>query len=197
MIRTNAETGPRMTLTVTDHERAIAKQIKADFKQILRKLDKAVRSVSDLRDAIVEQRPSKDDLKTKYSGRLLRYRRKIRNIFNEFLSSVKNSLEKLSKISDPDMIRLREIIIAEIGELSDGAEAIMDLLKETDREGFTKTIEQVATQIEKRQRSIIDVIDNQLYNHIDHDILGRMKISELQFRIRRRARIIRQLTRGE
>jgi len=197
MIRATAATGPRMTLVVTDTERAIAKEIKADFKKILQKLDDAVMVISDLRDAVVEQHPSKEDLKSKYSGRLLRYRRTIRNVFNDFLSSVKGSLEKLSKISDPDMIRLREIIIAEIGELSDGAEAIIDLLKETDREGFTKTIEQVATQIEKRQKSIIDVIDSQLYNHIDHDILGRMKISDLQFRIRRRARIIRQLRRGE
>jgi regulator of sigma D len=185
-----------MTLVVTDAERAIAKQIKEDFKKILKKLNKAVRSIVDLRDAIVEQRPTKDDLKKKYRGRLLRYRRKIRAVFNEFLSSVKSSLENLAKISDPDMIKLREIIIAEIGELSDGAEAIIELLDETDREGFTKTIEQVTTQIEKRQKSIIEVIDSQLFNHIDHDILGKMKISNMQFRIRRRARIIKQLTRG-
>ncbi len=195
MRRLNADTGPRLTLVVTDEERAIAKEIKSDFKQILKQLDTAVKSVVDLRDAIVEQRPTKETLKGKYRGRLLRYRRKIRKTFNEFLSNVKASIEKLSKVSDPDMIKLREIIIAEIGELSDGAEAIMDILGETDREGFTKTLEQVASQVEKRQKSVIDVIDNQLFNHIDHDILGKMKISELQFRIRRRARIVKQLMR--
>ena len=192
-----AETGPRMNLVVTDRERAIAKQIKAGFKQLVDKLDDSVKSIQDLRDAILEQRPSKEDLKSRYSGRLLRYRRKIRDIFNEFLSGVKSSLEALSEISDPDMIRLREIIVAEIDELSDGVESIMDVLKEVDREGFTKTVEQLAAQIEKRQKSIIDVIENQLYSHIDHDILGRMKISDMQFRIRRRARIIKQLIRGK
>jgi len=197
MMRTNVATGPRMTLVVTDAERAIAKIVKDDFKKILKKLDKAIRTVTDLRDAIVEQRPEKDELKNKYLGRLLRYRRKIRDTFNDFLSSTKISLEKLAKISDPDMIKLREIIIAEIGELSDGVEAILDLLNEVEREGFTKTLEQLAAQLEKRQKSIIDVVDSQLFNHIDHDILGRMKISELQFRIRRRARILRQLTRSE
>jgi hypothetical protein len=196
MIRSNALAGPRMTLMVTDNERAVAKQVKEDFRNILQKLDKSVRSITDLRDAMAEERPSKEDLKHKYRGRLLRYRRKIRNIFNEFLSNVKNSLEKLSKISDPDMVRLREIIIAEIGELSDGAEAVMDLLKETDREGFSKTIEQITAQIEKRQKSIIDVIDNQLFNHIDHDILGRMKISNLHFNIQRRKRIIKYFMRN-
>ncbi|HEC63734.1 MAG TPA: hypothetical protein ENI23_00405 [bacterium] len=192
----NAETGPRMTLVVSDAEQAVAKTVKEEFKKILRKLDKAIKTVTDLRDAIVEQRPDKDELKNKYLGRLLRYRRKVRDMFNDFLSDMKVSLEKLSKISDPDMVKLREIIIAEVGELSDGAEAILDLLDEVDREGFTKTLEQLAVQMEKRQRSIVEVIDSQLFNHIDHDILGKLKISELQFRIKRRARIIKQLIRS-
>lgn len=190
-----AETGPKMTLVISDAERELAKEVRSDFKVNLDKLDKAVKVITDLRNAIVEQRPTKDDLKEKYRGRLLRYKRKIRAVFNDFLSSVRTSLEKLSGISDPGMIRLREIIIAEIGELSDGAEAIMDVLNETEREGFTKTIERVSSQIEKRQKSIVDVIDNQLFNHIDHDILGKMKISNMRFRIRRRARIVKQLMR--
>ena len=70
MILSNAKTGPMMTLVVTDQERSIAKQVKADFKIILDKLDKSVRTITDLRDAIVEERPSKDILKTKYRGRL-------------------------------------------------------------------------------------------------------------------------------
>ncbi|KKM70079.1 hypothetical protein LCGC14_1444310, partial [marine sediment metagenome] len=57
-------------------------------------------------------------------------------------------------------------------------------------------IEQVTSQMEKREKSIIDVIDNQLFNHINHDILGKLKISELKFRMRRRARIVKQLIRG-
>lgn len=191
-----AQSGPQMVLDITDAERAVANQIKEDFKKILKKLDTAVKVIVDLRDAIVEQRPKKEELNKKLKPRLLRYRRKIRKVFNEFLTDVKNSLEKLSKVSDPEMIKLREIIIAEIGELSDGAEAMMDLLSETDRESFTKTLETLASQMEKRQKSIVDVIDSQLFNHIDHDILGKMKISEMRFRIKRRARIVRLLMKG-
>lgn len=191
-----AESGPRMVLDVSSDERAIAKSVKEDFKKTLKKLDKAIDVVTDLKNAITEQRPSKDDLKDKYRGRLIRYRSKVRNIFNEFLQPTRKSLEDLSKVSDPEMIRLREIIVAEVGELSDGAEALLDLLEDPDKEGFTKTLEQLSAQIEKRKKSIIDVIDSQLFNHIDHDILGKMKISELHYNMRRRARIIRQLVRN-
>ena len=196
MKRANADTGPRLNLAITDAERAIAKTIKEEFKAILKKLDSALKVVVDLRDAMAEQRPSKEDLNSKYRGRLLTYRRKIKDAFNDFLTDVKSSIEKLAEVSDPEMIKLREIIIAEIGELSDGAEALMDNLAETDRDGFSKTLEQVVSQMEKRQKSIVDVIDNQLFNHIDHDILGKMKISEMRFRIRRRARIVGQIMRG-
>jgi capsid portal protein len=146
-----------------------------------------------LRDAVIQQHPSKKDLTTKYKGRLLRYRRKIIKTFNDLLIDIKSMLEKLSELNDPEMIRLREIIVAEIGELSDGAEAIMDLLDDPSSDVFTKTLEQISAQMEKRHRSISDVIDNQLGNHINHDILGKMRISQMLFRIRKRARIVRYL----
>lgn len=194
-MKTTAETGPRLTLTVTDTERAVAKEVKDEFKDILKKLDKSVRSITDLKKVIVEKHPSQEDLKNKYRGRLLRYRRKIQKVFNDFLMDVQASLEKLAKISDPDMLRLREILAAEVGELSDGAEAVLDLLQDVERDGFTKTLEQICAQMEKRQKSIKDVIDNQLFGHIDQDVLGKMRISELRFRIMRRARVLKQLAR--
>jgi len=192
-----ADVGPRMNLDITDRERESAKSVKERFSKSLDKLDTAVHTVTDIRDAIVSQRPSKKDLQKKYRGRLLRYRRKIKNSFNDLVIDVKKNLEGLSEISDPEMIRLREIIIAEVGEIADGAEAVMDALKDSERDSFTQTLEQLTAQIEKRQKSIKDVVDNQLANHIEHDILGKMKLSELRFKIKRRARVVRQLVNNE
>jgi len=189
--------GPKMTLKITDTEIATAKQVKEDVKDVLKKLDLAARSILDLKDAVIQQRPSQDDLSNKYRGRFLRYRRNMTRVFNELASSVKMVIDKLSTISDPDMIRLKEILVAEISEFSDGTQAVLDLLKEPDRAGFTNTLERISVQIDKRNRSIKDVIDNQLIGHIDNDILGKMKISELRFNIRRRSRIIKQLAREE
>ena len=190
-----AESGPRMSVDVTQKEKTVAKSLKKEFKQILRDLDDAVEVLGDLRDALVEQRPSKEDLKGTYKGRLLRYRSKIQKAFNSFLTHTKSGMEMMNQVSDPNMIRLREIMVAEIGELSDGTESLLDLLKETDRDGFTQSMEKLVAQIEKRQESIIDVIDNQLFNHIEQNILGRMKISELRTKIRKRSRIVKQLMR--
>lgn len=179
-----------MTVDVSDAEKMVAREVKRDFNRILKKLSRSIKIILDLRDAIVSQRPSKDDLKTKYKGRMLRYKRKIQTNFNSLLQDVQKSIDKVVEIIDPETIRLREIIIAEFDELSDGVEAIMDALSETERDGFTKRVERVSAQLEKRHRSIIDVIENQLYNHVEHDILGRLKISSIQIRIRRRKRLV-------
>lgn len=186
--------GPQMTLEITEEEKSKAKAIKKEFKTILKELDKALKVVLDLRDAIVNQRPTKEDLEKKYRGRLLRYKSRIKKEFNHFLTHTRNTLELLADITDPEMIRLREILIAEIGEMSDGAEAFIDLLSETDRDNFTQSLERLVGQMEKRKKSIEDVVEDQLFGHIDHDILGRMKISEMRFNIRRRSRIIRLLS---
>jgi len=188
--------GPRFVLNVSDTERMVAKELKQEFKVILKKLDNALDSIIDLKEAIVKQRPTQEELKNKYMGRLLRYRRKIRSLFNDFLQSTKLSLEKMAKISDPETIRLREIIIAEVEEMSDGAESVLDLLDEVQRDGFTASLEGIVSQMQKRQLSIIDVIDDRLFNHLDHDILGRMKISELRLKINKRKRIMAQMFRN-
>jgi len=192
-METKTALGPQMTMEITDKERETAKSVKKEFKVITRELDDAIKIVLDLKNSIVEQRPSKDDLKNKYRGRLVRYKRKIKDAFNHFLQHTKSTLEGTITISDPEMIRLREILVAEIGELSDGVEALMDLMSEADREGFTKTLEQISGQLEKRQKSILDIVNSQLFKHIENDILGRMKISSLRHNIQRRTRIIKQL----
>ena len=191
----HSETGPRLMVNITDQEKATAKDSKREFKAVLKELRVALRVISELKSSILEQHPSKDDLKTKYRGRLLRYKKRIVESFNVFLSHLKQNLGTLSLINDPDTQRLREVLGAEVSELSDGVEAILDLLQDSDKDNFTQKLDQLTTQLEKRERSINDAIGNQLFNHIDHDMLGKMRISQLQFNIHKRSRLLLQAMR--
>lgn len=195
MTNKTADSGPRMRIDVTQNEKNVAKTLKAEFKKIMSELSQSVKILIKLRDAIVSQRPSKDDLENTYRGRLLRYRLTIREGFNQLLNHVKKSMELMNQVSDPNMLRLREVLMAEIGELTNGVESILDLLKEVEREGFTQALERIVAQIEKREESIKDIIDNQLFGHIEQNILGKIKISDLKLKIQKRSRIIKQLVR--
>lgn len=191
-----ADLGPRLTVTITPEEKQLAKDSKAEFKAVLKELKAAIEIVLDLRDSILEQRPSKEDLSKKYKGRLLRYKRKIVKAFNIFLHHLQTNLGNLAKINDPDMIRLREILAAEVSELRDGVEAVLDLLHDAGKDNFTQLLEQLTAQLEKRQHSIGDAVANQLFNHLDHDLLGRMRISELRFRTQKRSRLLLMLVKN-
>lgn len=192
----NAKNGPQMVLDITNKEKDVARNSKQEFRDVLKKLAKCVSIIVEFKNAIVSQNPQDEELNIKYHARILRYRRKIKESVNDFLQYTKDCLNKLVNISDPGMIRLREIIVAEVGEFSDGAQSLMDVLYSVDRADrsiFIKSVEQLTSQMEKRQRSIIDVIDNQLFGHIDHDILGKMKISKIRFDIIKRSRLIKML----
>lgn len=182
-----AESGPRLTVKISDEEKQIAKQAKAEFKLVLKELKIAVELVTDLRDSIVDQNPSKDELNNVYRGRILRYRKKIVDKFNAFLIHLQSNISLMSNINDPDMYRLREILVAEVGELIDGTEVLLELLHDPIRNNFIQSLEQIVWQIEKRKYSIEDAIANQLFNHLDHDLLGRIRISTLSNRTTERS----------
>ena len=186
----------RLTMDVSDRERTIAKAAKKEFKEILKELDEALNVIYDLRDAIVKQRPNQNDLVNKYKGRLLRYKRKVVEIFNKLLIHLQSALQSLSDITDPEMAHLKKIIISEFDELSDGVEGIISLLKTPGRDGFTKNLERLSTQMQRRYISISEIIDNQLFDHLERNILGKMKISTIQLktRIRKRTRLLQQIS---
>jgi hypothetical protein len=179
MKKIRAEQGPQLTVEVSEHEKSTAKEAKKEFKSILKDLDEALDIIFDLREALVVDRPSKDDLKNKYKGRLLRYRRKIAKTFNELLLKLQSAIQNLKDISDPEMKTLQKIIVAEFDELSDGVEGVLRL----------------CTQLQQRKVSIDEVVDNQLFNHLEQDILGKIKVSSLQTRIIKRTRILRKASR--
>ena len=180
----------RFVFNITPDEIETAKEVKRDFDGILENLDEALKTITQIRDAIIKQHPSQDELIKKYKGRMIRYKRKIIEKFNIVTKNIGISLEKMQKINDPEMLRLRDVLIAEVSEFCDGAQATMDLLEEPGKKDFTQTLEQLTAQMEKRYQAIQDVIDSQIFGHLDYDILGRMKISQMRFNIKKRSRLI-------
>lgn len=188
-----AQQGPQLRLDVSDKEREAAKNVKKGFKTLLKDFDASLSILFDLREALVDGHPSKDDLEGKFRGRFLRYRSKIVKSFNALLEQLKLLLESMGAIMDPEMAKLRNLIMSEFDEASDGVESMLSLLKEPGRKEFTKSIERICTQMQQRRTSIGDVIESQLFNHLEHDILGKLKISSLTTRVMTRTRLLRKL----
>ena len=164
-----------MIQKITPEEMLIAKKSKKELKESIKELESAVKLITKFKDAIITQKPDKATLKNQYSGRLLRFKRKIFETLNIFLKHINAILILMNKITDPDMDRLKNVLLAEINELSDGTE------------NFSTSVEQLTAQIQKRLHSISEVVDNQIYHHIDTDILGRSRIGSVKISIRQGA----------
>ena len=188
-----SDDSPQVSLNITSHERAVAKQVKKEFKHFLRLLDDSIEIIMDFRDVLSEEKPSKDSLNNKYNSKILKFRFKIRDVFNILLISAKKSIELLLEIADPDIIRIRDVIFAELGELSSAIEAILDILSNRKKDDFVSKIEEICANLEKREVSIKEVIDTQLFSHVNQNILGRMKISGIKERMVKRAKALRDL----
>lgn len=189
-----ADRGPKLTIEVTEQERSAAKAAKKQFKKLLKQLDDALDLIFDFKASVVKEHPDQDSLHKTYRGRILRYRRKVQNTFNELLMSIQEHIKGLSSIMDSEMGNLRKLVLSEFDEISDLVESFLETLGETGREGFTQKLEKICTQLEQRKRSINDIIDEQLFNHLDTDILGRTKISSIKANIHKRIRLLRKLS---
>ena len=191
MEKKQANTGPKLKVDVSEQEQQTAKSIKKDLKSLLETIDDALPIIYDLKYAILKDHPSQEDLASKYKGRFLRYKRKIVDAFNAILLQVQKVLEEFDTILDPEMAKLRRITVSEFDDMSDVIEYILQLLNNPQRDGFTKKLEGFVSQLEKRRNNINDIIDSQIFSHIDVDILGKLKISEMKTRIYKRTRKIR------
>lgn len=182
----------QLVTEIPEQQKVMAKKIKENLSKSLKQFDDALKVIYDFKDAVVADRPDRKALKDNF-GRIIRYRRKIINVFNKFFLNLKPVLEQLSTLKDPETVRLRNLIISAFDEISNTVESLTEIMEEVDRENFTKRLEAITTQLENRRQSINDVIDNQLFNHLEKDFLGKMKISSVRANIYKRKRKIKRI----
>ena len=193
-MKIHADLGPKLTIDVTKQERETAKSAKKQFKALLKQLDDAFDLIFDFKDAVVREHPSQETLQSTYHGRILRFRRKVQKTFNALLLELQKEIQNLSSIMDTEMSQLEKVILSEFDEISDLVESFLELLGDAKRDGFTQKLEKLCTQLDQRKGSINDIIDQQLFNHLETDILGKTKISHYKAQIYKRIRLLRKLS---
>ncbi len=193
MVNKTSDLAPRLTVEISEKELETARQAKKVFKSLLKDLDQNLKMIYDFKTALVAEHPSQTDLQEKYRGRIIRFKRKTQTIFNTYLLRLKAALEALHPISDSETVKLSQLILSEFDSLSDGVEEFLMLLSEADRDDFTKKLEALCGRLEHRQKSISEIVDQQLFSHFSTDILGKKKISSITAQIHTRRRLLRKM----
>lgn len=170
---------PAFSLPVSNHEKKIAEQIRKDFEGLLKELEKFSRYLLVFFDHA-------DDLEGTENLRSLnplikRYEVKLKNRFNAFTDKLEEGLENYNNgFSDTELDNIRDLIIENTKNMRKGVIDLLKLFKKVEDPEFLKEVKDTYAIIQKSIDQLDFIIKDELFNHIDFDILGRIRLGVAQ-----------------
>jgi len=166
---------PIYSIDITDNEMAQAAQTRKEFESLIFHMDDAFQHLYKLDSALESLKDSANF--SSLADLFVKFRRKTKKLFDVFIKQLESSLFSINKmISDSEMVRIKETIVAEIREIRDGVNEILQVLEVPTDPQFIQDYREIVERIGHRANSLEEVITDQLYSHIDHDILGKIRL---------------------
>ena len=170
---------PIYSVEVSDEEKAQATQTRESFKKLVDRLEQVFDKLKIVREVLDQ---FQDSTQFGRIGELfVRYKHRITDLFNEFQNHLQISLELLNKtLSDSEMENIKSTILAEAKEIRDGIEDLLSLLDSPESGEFIKEFTETCDRLQNRANSLEEIITDHLFDHIDYDILGRIKLGKFR-----------------
>lgn len=168
---------PIYSIEINEEERAQAGLARKHFKDMLDKMDRAFSHLEILNNAL---NGFNDSTQFEQLRKLFKkYKRKTQEVFNEFIEQLESALKEAYRaISDTEMNRIIDTIVAEVREIRDGVIQLLHLLDEPESPEFIATFTDTVERLMKRKESLDEVVSDQLFSHIDFDILGKIRLGK-------------------
>lgn len=163
------------SIEISDEERRQAVVTRKKFELLMDALADAFEHLNSLNGALGEiENP--DEL-APLRKLFKQYKRRTQKIFNELIDLLEAALIEMNKtVSDSEMERIQDMVVGEIREIRDGVERLLVLLKEPQESGFVKGFTTVMERLNARKTSLEEIISDQLFSHVDYDVLGRIRL---------------------
>lgn len=166
---------PIYSIEISDAEREQAAQTRKDFESLTEIMNEAFEHLFILSDAL--NGVTETSQFVSMSKLFLRYTRKIRKLFNNFIKQLEKCLLALNKtVTDARMVKIRDTIVGEVREIRDGILEVLDILNEPDSKDFVQNFRTIVERLGQRSDSLEEVITDQLFSHLDEDILGHIRL---------------------
>jgi len=173
---------PVFVLDISSDERKQAEKVRGEFKKLELLLGGAFESLGRL--AASMQGLQHNDRMIELKSLFIKYKHKVQDLFNEFLDQLQVSLEQMNEmISDSSTLKIRDTIVGEVRELRDGALEVIALLNRPEDPTFLKEFQEIFVRLSAREKSLREIISDQLTGHIDRDILGKIKLGKSKVRL--------------
>lgn len=163
------------SIDISPEEQEQAAKTRKEFEELLVRMNKAFEHLNTLNGALSDI--SDASLLEPLRKLFKQYKRKIQKLFNDFIEQLETSLLEANKtVSDSEMERIQDTVVAEIREIRDGAQKILVLLKDPQEADFIKDFTTIVEQLNTHRKSLDDIVKDQMFVHIDYDILGRIRL---------------------
>lgn len=166
---------PVYSVNITEDEKKQAATTRDNFKHLLKFMEDAFEHLYILDNALEGIGDTKNFISL---GKLFsQYKRKTQKLFNVFIKHLEQALIELNNtISDSEMERIRDVIVSEVREIRDGVLDLLDLLDNPEDKTFIQDFRSTVERVGRRADSLREVITDQLFSHIDHDIMGQIRL---------------------
>lgn len=166
---------PIYSVEISEEEKAQASRTREEFQVLLDLMDEVFDHLLILDNAL-EGIQDPTGL-AQFNKLFLQYKRKAKKLFNIFVKQLEKALLEMNKmVSDSEMERVRDTIVAEVREVRDGAIELFELLEMIEDKQFIQDFRATVERIHNRAESLQEIITDQLFAHIDHDILGQIRL---------------------
>ena|SRR3990172_471412 len=166
---------PIYSIKISPDEMEQAKLVRNSLKNVASKLDQITDSLQLFSNILGEIRESSD--LGKLRRELVAYKQKIQADMNDFLTLVETSLGEWGKmISDGNFDSMRKAYVEEVRKIRDSASELLEKLRRPMEPTFLQDAPQDVNSIMSAKAALHEIISVQLFQKIDRDILGRIKI---------------------
>lgn len=166
---------PVYSIDISEDEQKQATQTRLEFEELLHVMEDAFEHLHILGDSL--EGATETPQFAAMSKLFHQYKRKTKKLFNNFIVQLEKALLALhTTVSDAEMNRIRDTIVSEVGEIRDGVITLLDFLDKPEDKDFAKSFKETVDRVFKRAEALEEIIQEQLFEHLDRDVLGKIRL---------------------
>lgn len=170
---------PAFTLPVSEQEKEVAESLRKEFEDMLKELERFSTYLLVFFDHVDDLEGSED--MSSISPLLKRYEKKLKTKFNSFMVQLEDGLHHYNDgFSDTELDNIRDLIIENTKNMRKGLIELMRAFGKAGDPDFLGNAKDAYAVIASAIDQVRFLIREELFTHIDYDILGRIRLGVAQ-----------------
>lgn len=168
------------SMEVTPEEQASATHVRVQLKEFIVHLEEFQEFFDIFFESIDELESGKELIPI--ASVLKKYQIKLREMYNNIIRSMAAAIHAYQNIfTDSEMDAMQDIVLQNVAASRDSFIELMQQMDNFDEDDFIEDAKESYEQINKYLEKAQETVTNEWFGHIDHDILGKIRLSNRNF----------------